>query len=310
MKIEIPGSPNRMKRFSRLITGVVLIAAVGEIIVQLSGIVDVPIYEANNQTGYIPAPNQHGAFLRMHTWRFNEYSMEAGPFDPKPSVFNLLLVGDSIVCGGNPLNEPDRLGPQLEALTHWQVWPICAGSWALQNELTYLQLHPRVLEKVDAVAIVSNSGDFDEPSSWASEITHPMHRPFPGLLYVIRKYALTSAAPPVSPALKVARKDWQLDLHAFASSFHKSIFIFMYPDVEEVHDSRKLQKDLYGVIPNMFRQVAGAAARIYKVADSGEWNDKLYRDEIHPTSKGNSVLARIIKADICETANPKMACER
>ena len=162
-----------------------------ELAVQLSGFVDVPIYHADNQIGYIPAPSQSGAFMRTHTWRFNELSMGASSFKPDVSHFNLLLVGDSIVLGGNPLKEPERLGPQLQKLTHWQVWPISAGSWALQNELTYLRQHPDVLQKVDAVAFVSNGGDFDEPSSWASELTHPRSHPFPGLIYLAQKYLLS-----------------------------------------------------------------------------------------------------------------------
>jgi hypothetical protein len=53
-------------------------------------------------------------------------------------------------------------------LTGWQVSPISAGSWALQNELTYMRQHPDILQKMDAVLILSNAGDFGEPSSWAS----------------------------------------------------------------------------------------------------------------------------------------------
>jgi hypothetical protein len=52
--------------------GLLLLA---EALVQLLGFVDVRIYQGNNQIGYIPAPNQSGAFMRSHTWRFNEYSM-------------------------------------------------------------------------------------------------------------------------------------------------------------------------------------------------------------------------------------------
>ena len=130
-----------------------------------------PLYKADNQLGYIPAPNQSGAFLHSRQWRFNEYSMGSAAFEPDPRRFNILLVGDSIVLGGNPLNQSDRLGPQLEKLSGWQVWPVSAGSWALQNELAYLRTHPDVLQRVDAVAIVSNSGDFGEPSSWASPVT-------------------------------------------------------------------------------------------------------------------------------------------
>ncbi len=117
----------------RLVIWLVGALVLAEGAAQLSGVVDLPIYEANNQIGYIPAPNQSGKFLHKNDYRFNEYSMGAGSFSPDPARFNLLLVGDSIVLGGNPLAESDRLGPQLEKRAGWQVWPVSAGSWALQN---------------------------------------------------------------------------------------------------------------------------------------------------------------------------------
>jgi len=208
--------------------GLVSLLLLGEVAIQFFGLVEGPVYQANNQIGYIPAPNQTGAFMRSHTWRFNEYSMGAGPFIPDSKRFNLLLVGDSLVLGGNPLAEPERLGPQLAKLTGWQVWPISAGSWAMQNELTYMRQHPAILEKMDAVVIVSNSADFDVPSSWASELTHPLHHPFPGLIYLARKYVFPPSRPPqVKPEMQVAPRDWQQDLHALSQTFKKPIYIFM-----------------------------------------------------------------------------------
>ena len=135
----------------KLLLGLISSLILCEAAVQFFGLVHVSVYEGNNQIGYIPAPNQSGAFMSSHTWRFNEYSMDAGPFQPDSKRFNLLLVGDSLVLGGNPLAERERLGPQLEKLTGWQVWPISAGSWAMQNELTYMRQHPAILKNMDGM---------------------------------------------------------------------------------------------------------------------------------------------------------------
>lgn len=290
-----------------LLGGVVSLLLLGEAAVQFFGLVEGPVYQANNQIGYIPAPNQTGAFMRTHNWRFNEYSMGAGPFQPDSKRFNLLLVGDSLVLGGNPLAEPERLGPQLEKLTGWQVWPISAGSWAMQNELTYMRQHPAILEKMDAIVIVSNSGDFSVPSSWASDLTHPLHHPFPGLVYLVRKYVFHESAPEVMPEMKVALRDWQSDLHEFSRSFQKPIFIFMYPDLPEFHDADKRQSLLDSKIP-MIQAQLGDAAKIYKVADDTHWNETLYRDGIHPSGNGNLVLAEILQRDMCQSVVEKMLC--
>jgi hypothetical protein len=285
---------------------VVLVLA--EVLVQLSGAVNVPVYEANNQIGYIPAPNQSGSFLHTHDFRFNEYSMGAGQFKPDAARFNLLLVGDSVVLGGNPLAEPERLGPQLEKLTGWQVWPISAGSWALQNELTYMRQHPDIVQKMDAVLIVSNAGDFGEPSSWASGLTHPRSRPFPGLLYMVQKYVIGVQPQLVPPELKVVKRDWHVDLHDFSQTFRKPIYLFMYPGIDEVKDKALLEARLDARIPEIQANLA-KAAKIFKVSDHPQWGVQNYRDGIHPSGQGNAELAKIFYADLCRASIEKMGCK-
>jgi hypothetical protein len=83
------------------------------------------------------------------------------------------------------------------------------------------------------------------------------------------------------PVMKVQRRDWQVDLHEFSQSLHKPIYIFMYPDINELHDHVKIQELLYSKIPLIQAQV-GDTARIFKVAAATQWNEKLYRDGIHP----------------------------
>jgi hypothetical protein len=282
--------------------------AAAELLVQLSGIIDMPLYQADNQLGYIPAPNQSGAFLHSRHYRFNEYSMGSAAFEPDPRRFNLLLVGDSIVLGGNPINHSERLGPQLEKISGWQVWPVSAGSWALQNELAYLRKHPDVLGRVDAVAIVLNSGDFGEPSSWVSPLTHPLERPFPALLYVFKKYALASRPPfEPKPELRVSLRDWRADLRDFSNSFDKPVYIFMYPGLDELHDPVKMNEQLNSRIPELQAQL-GSSARVFKVADLPDWKESYYRDGVHPTAEGNAAFSRIIIRNICKEKLEKVAC--
>lgn len=289
-------------------TAVFLPLVLAEVLVQLSGVLDFPVYKADNQIGYIPAPGQSGKFLNSREWQFNEYSMGAGTFKPDSSRFNVLLVGDSIVLGGNPLAQSERLGAQLEKFTGWQVWPVSAGSWALQNELSYLRSHPEILDQVDAVTFVWNSGDFEGPSSWASELSHPLKRPFPGLLYVVRKYGFPSVQPPQGRAkLKVRPRDWGADLYDFSRTFKKPIFVFMYPNLDELQHPAKMKDQLDSRIPYLQARL-NKNAQISRVADSLDWNAGHYRDSIHPGSQGNSALATIIISSMCKTKIDKMTC--
>jgi hypothetical protein len=82
--------------------------------VRAFGLVDFPLYEANAQIGYIPAANQEGSFLNKNAWQFNALHMGAPAFAPNPAR-DVLLVGDSLVYGGNAYRQSERLGPTLQA---------------------------------------------------------------------------------------------------------------------------------------------------------------------------------------------------
>jgi hypothetical protein len=147
-----------------------------EIVTRLTRISDFPLYEANNKIGYIPQSNQKGKFLWTNDWIFNEYHMGANTFKPS-NAEDILLIGDSIVLGGNPLKETEKLGPSLKRKINAAVWPISAGSWGMRNEIIYLNSNPDVVQNIDTFIFVWNSGDFDQASSWSCDLTHPTHAP-------------------------------------------------------------------------------------------------------------------------------------
>src|SRR5437899_1649918 len=122
----------RMKTFRTLKVTALGLAAVliaTEIGVRLSGVVDFPVYAVDNEIGYIPKPSQSGSFLHKNAWVFNDRSMgTASPWDPSKRP-NILFIGNSIVMGGNPYDQKDKLGPltQQGIGENYAIWPIAAG---------------------------------------------------------------------------------------------------------------------------------------------------------------------------------------
>ncbi|MCM2346185.1 MAG: hypothetical protein NDI95_05995 [Acidovorax soli] len=266
--------------------------------VRALGLVDFPLYDADAQIGYIPAANQQGSFLRKNDWAFNTLHMGAGAFAPGPG-HDVLLVGDSVVYGGNGYRQQDRLGPGLQALvqgTGGSVWPISAGSWALRNELAYLRQHPQVLTQVDQVVFVLNSGDFGEASSWSCEATHPRTRPVVALWYLFNKYVYAvEKCGQVPKGLQMPPGDLAAELQTFLAEHTGKASFVLYPDRAELVNPA-LETEHFATGRALL--AAAGAPNVVRVAGDSRWSSLYYKDAIHPTPEGNRVLAAILASQI------------
>ncbi len=87
----------------------------------------------------------------------------------------------------------------------------------------------------------------------------------------------------------VAPRDWRKDF-ARISRDHQVIAI-VYPNKSELMSRADLK-------PLGEQLAALGAARTLFVQDAPEWSPDLYRDDIHPTTRGNEVLAQFIAAGL------------
>lgn len=266
-----------------------------EIAVRASGLVDFPLYDANKEIGYIPKPSQAGSFLHKNIWQFNSLSMGSGPFKPSSGI-DVLLIGDSVVLGGNPYKQQDRLGPVLQIESKHAVWPISAGSWSISNELIYLKAHPDVLKDIDTFIFVLNSGDFQGPSSWGCETTHPREYPYSAAYYVFKKYIYDfQPCTGVLKELTVAEGDWKTALKEFfefETVKGKPVSFFLYPNKKESAGSIEVST-FEGYAADLL-QASNGRAHVFSIFRDPRWSEQFFRDEIHPTVEGTKVLASII----------------
>lgn len=291
------GEMKRMKVLSA-VAGLVLTLAAAESGVRLLGLTDFPLYIVDNEQGYIPAPQQSGSFMNRNRWHFNDKSMGIDrPFAPTQST-DVLLIGDSIVLGGNSMDHSVKLGPVLSERRGRMHWPISAGSWALLNEIRYLQRHPEVLDQVGELEFVLNSADFGEASSWACETTHPRERPAFALKYLIQKYVIKREPCGVTPSgLKVRPSDWQAELGQVLNSpavRGKRVTFWLYPTLDESRDQRLLATRLESHAAALVQATAGMQTRIYSLARHPGWREVQYADAIHPSAAGTRKLAEIM----------------
>jgi len=267
--------------------------AICEITARSLGVVDFPLYDADSTVGYIPKANQNGSFRNTNNWIFNEYHMGSRPFAPSAKT-DVLLVGDSIVLGGNPLKQNERLGPQLENISDFAVWPISAGSWALRNELAYLRKNAALITQVDSIVFVLNTGDLDKASAWKCELTHPRENPAVATWYLFKKYIFSfrECDAEVAPELAVKNGDLLAELKEFLKSAGSKTHFVIYPDIAEFADNR-LWKEKSAPLRDFLR--SAGIETLTDVTEDKNWSLTMYRDGIHPNVAGNKELAEVIK---------------
>jgi hypothetical protein len=301
-----------MKNALSRIALVVLVLLVGaELAVRLSGMVDFPIYHVDNEIGYIPEPNQAGTFLHKNSWVFNDRSMgTAAPWSPtRPGI---LLIGNSIVMGGNVYDQKEKLGPLLQQQMgdSYVVWPIAAGGWTNVNELAYLKRNAVVTANPRFFLWEFMTGGLSGPSVWQSDLTWPREHPTWASWYVFRRYiwprlyhSLPSELPPVGATDAAYLAEFKKAIAALARATGKahSGILFLYPSKAQYLVARQGQKWLPE--RSEIESVASTAGlTVIDIAQQREWNESLYRaDGVHPTVRGNQVLALILANSVKQT---------
>jgi hypothetical protein len=118
-----------------------------EIYLRYAGFGSYPIYDIDNEIQYIPAANQHGRHRNRDPW-FSQQQTYGKYFNWSPEIHpNLLLIGNSIVLGGDTSNPEDWLGPLLEKALggRYTAWSVAANNWSNVNEMTYHDRNADVL---------------------------------------------------------------------------------------------------------------------------------------------------------------------
>ena len=296
-----------MKRIRPYFFLLLVVFVLSEVGVRVIGLGNFPLYETDSLIGYIPAPRQSGKFLIRNDWVFNDRSMGVKESFQGSDKTDLLVIGDSLVLGGNPYRQEEKLGPQLQ--NHlgngYKIWPIGAPSWGFLNEKEYIDRHPEVLSQVDEIVWIFNSGDFQNRSQWWTDSTHPRAKPLCLSYYVLNKYLLEGklkhsyptllfwVKPPAVPSVNPI--DEQLDnvskqLQAMNGGHFKRKVVVFYPNKFEEGSS---EKDIYQSLSDQLEERANKEGwRFLDLRKCFEWKTKYYRDEIHPTAEGYEIMAK------------------
>lgn len=302
------------KLLRRAFIAVALIVISLEFTIRAAGLVDVPIYKIGSDIQYIPQPNQSGTFLDKNDWHFNNLSMPIG-VDFLPTHPSIFLIGNSIVMGGQPYKQKDKLTPQMQSLLGHEpvIWPIATGGWTEINEIAYLSNHREIEESADYIVWEYMTGGLSRATPWAGEYTFPIHKPAYATYYVLRRYVMPRVFPSTAamnelPVTGEATKENIDKFDAEIGHLTHHIgrpgkgFIWLYPDASQL----KTARDGAEWLPerHTIEELAQKhGLRIVDIATMPEWKATLYREGIHPTVEGNRVLATILAREIMKDQN-------
>jgi len=299
------------KNIAKALAGLCVVAVLAEASVRLCGAVDFPTYLVDDWIGYIPKPNQHGAFLRRHAWVFNDRSMGTeNSWNPSARP-NILLIGNSIAMGGNPYDQKDKLGPliQNEVGNRYAVWPIAAGGWTNVNETAYLDRNPDVAQATYYFMWEYMSGGLSGLSEWRGEYVFPKSTPVWASGYVLRRYVLPllvslnmNELPPTGTLNTTHLANFRAAVAALskAAKSKEHGLIFFYPKKAE-YLSALQGRDWLPERLELERVGYECGSRIVDISRTNEWYETLYKgDGIHLTVQGNVVLAKVLAAAMKE----------
>ncbi|MET3106063.1 lysophospholipase L1-like esterase [Oxalobacteraceae bacterium GrIS 1.18] len=293
-----------LKRLKMACVALIVCLLVGEAGARIAGIVDFPLYSTGDDIGYIPKPSQSGKFLNKNDWVFNDKSMGIDKnWDPR-NHFNILLIGNSIIMGGNPYAQQQKIAPLVQkSLTGNQIlWPIATGGWSVVNETAYLEQNPEVAKAANFFVWEYMHGELSQLSQWRGHYVFPDEKPVSALWYAVRRYVLPrfvafnmDELPPVGSTGEDHLKHFAIQLDALSKAAgHKPAgILLLYPTEQELELSRSGGEWLEE--RPMLEKLAGIfGITVIDVATRLEWTSDMYRDGIHPTVAGNIVLAKII----------------
>lgn len=156
-----------------------LVALVVEAVGRYYGLCSYPLYVHSEAYEYIHAPNQS---LRIYRNRFvtNAFSMRSASIDPQRDTTVALLIGDSVINGGNQTDQDSLASTLLERRLRdsldqpLRVLNVSAGSWGPDNVAAYLTQHG--LFDADLMVLVVSSHDARDQMTFAPVVgVHPQY---------------------------------------------------------------------------------------------------------------------------------------
>ncbi|MCC3431658.1 MAG: SGNH/GDSL hydrolase family protein [Microcoleus sp. PH2017_25_DOB_D_A] len=299
------------------------------------------IYMADDECGYLLAPNQRVRRLGNRI-EINEYSMRTGSIAPTPTpeTLRILLLGDSVANGGWWTDQTDtiseimarQLSLQVQNLTSdsqsgakvnysdVEVLNASANSWGPRNQLAYAKRFGVFGAKV--LVLLLNTDDLFASAPCAEVVgrdrSYPDRQPRSATLELLSRYLL-----PTLPARQLAPPAAESDvvgcnleaihqIQKIAVSANVKFLLAVTPKRGEFGDSGsrdweiKARERLAELVEREKITYIDFLPIFNCAANCAAQISTLYRDSIHLSPQGNQLVSKTISRQIVAVFLPKL----
>ncbi|MCG6134885.1 MAG: SGNH/GDSL hydrolase family protein [Nostoc sp. LLA-1] len=281
--------------------------------------------QVDNYTGYRFQPNQK-IFRFGKTIEYNQYSQRTSPITLKKpqDTLRILMIGDSVLNGGNPIDQKEIITELLAAKIQAsgkpaEVLNASAGSWGMGNQLGYLQQFGTF--NSDAVILQVGTHDLTQPTSTSEHVgnhpNYPDRPPISAIQEAVARYVIPRVLENADFNQFFHPETPQVSSAQLNQEFQKNMQLF-----KEVVNLVRDEKILIYVLftPNRYDLVPEPITPPYKpefmevlkslqipVFDTHKAWSKLpsstvksyFRDDVHLNEVGNQAAANLIFQQLC-----------
>ncbi|WP_414542632.1 SGNH/GDSL hydrolase family protein [Nostoc sp. CCY0012] len=316
---------HKFRKYKTFILIVIILIAVEVSLRLLFGLGNPVLSQADTYTGYRFRPNQ--TLVRFgKRIQYNEYSQRSESINLQKTkgTLRILMVGDSVLNGGNPIDQSQIITEQLKAKFKTfgqptEVLNASAGSWGIGNHLGYLKEFGTF--NSDVVIFQIGTHDLTQPTSTSERVgndpNYPDHPPLLAIQEAFTRYIVPRLWGNVNLNPFSKQEIPQASPTQIAQQFQKNIELFKAA-VKLVRDQEipiyvLFTPNRYDLIPKPvippykpeFMQVLNSLQievfDTYKVWSNLPTNivETYFRDEVHLSEVGNKVAANLIFHQLC-----------
>ncbi len=321
-------------KYRVIASAIVGIAAITELTLRIGfGLGNPILSQTDPDTGYVVRPNQK-VFRLGKVLEYNQYSQRSEQITPdKPlGVLRILMVGDSILNGGNPTDRSQTITElfksKLSASGHSaQVLNASAGGWAIGNELGYLRKFGTF--QSDAVILEIGTNDLSQATATSDIVGHhpafPDRPPltaiqdawsryfWPSLLGILNFYSPSTDFAPnyvsVEPARQFEKNLQEVEAIAKLVRTQKHpFFVLFVPDLSNlvpINNPPKYKLALIQKLKSLEVPVIDVQLA-WSILPQATVKTYFRSDELHLSVSGNQSVANLLDRQLCGTDSLKV----